>query len=31
MNHKPANELPGGGNSPILVNCLTWGLVHIFR
>ena len=30
MNYKPANELPGGGNSPILVKCLTWACGSYF-
>ena len=30
MNHKPANLLPGGGNSPILVKCLTWACGSYF-
>tara|TARA_B110000495_G_C23022921_1_gene607202 strand:- start:11 stop:427 length:417 start_codon:yes stop_codon:yes gene_type:complete len=30
MNHKPANELPGGGESSTLVKCLTWAFGSYF-
>ena len=30
MKHKPANELPNGGDSPILVKCLKWAFGSYF-